>query len=65
MQKDTPMKPPSFTKEQVEYLNKLYPERCPEAEWSDRKIWISVGERRVVRMINKLFEEHLERQLGT
>lgn len=51
------MKPPEFSRLQVEYLNELYPERCPEKAWTDREIWIAVGERRVVRMINKLFDE--------
>lgn len=57
------MKTPGFTPDQVEYLNKLYPERCPEKTWTDREIWIAVGERRVVRAINNVFNEQLERSI--
>lgn len=52
---------PNFTKEQVEYLNKLYPERCPSPRMSERDIWRYVGARELVRHINKAFEEQLER----
>ena len=57
------MKIPSFTKEQVEYLNKLWPEKCPEKSQSDREIWTYVGSRHVVRHINSLYETQMERAL--
>jgi hypothetical protein len=58
------MQTPSFTKEQVEYLNKLWPEKCPEKSMSDREIWIAVGCRHVVRHINHLFEQQIARTIG-
>lgn len=55
------MNPPYFTKEQVEYLNQLYPERCPSSKMSERDIWRYVGARELVRHVNQCFEEQLER----
>jgi len=55
------MKIPTFTQEQIEYLNTLWPEKCPEKSHSEREIWMYVGHRYVVRHINSLFEAQLER----
>lgn len=49
----------------LEALEEMYPERCPEPSWSDREIWIRVGERRVVRNLRRLFEEQNENILRT
>jgi hypothetical protein len=57
------MKTPSFSKEQVEYLNTLWPEKCPEKSHSERDIWCYVGSRHVVRHINALFEAQVERSM--
>jgi hypothetical protein len=39
----------------IQWLNDLYPERCPNPDHSEREIWMKAGERRVVRhLINKL-----------
>ena len=55
------MKIPSFTAEQVEYLNAVWPEKCPEKSHTDREIWIAVGARSVVRNINSLYNAQVER----
>jgi len=54
---------PTFTPEQVEYLNRLYPERCANPTHTEREIWRYVGAREVVRHINSVYEEQLERGL--
>lgn len=59
------MKTPYFSKEQLDYLDSLYPERCPDPKWTDREIWIAVGQRKVVRTIKKIFEEQEEKALST
>jgi len=39
----------------IEWLNSLYPERCPNPNDSEREVWMKAGERRVVnQLINKL-----------
>lgn len=57
------MKKPYFTREQVEYLNQLFPERCPGSKMEERDIWRYVGARELVRHVNLLFEEQLEREM--
>lgn len=42
---------PFIPTELLEALNQRYPERSPELQWSDRGIWIAVGERRVIRFL--------------
>jgi len=54
---------PYFTKEQIDFLNTRYPERCPEPAATDREIWMQVGQRQVVRLINRLYQEQVERSL--
>ena len=41
-------------------LNKLedtFPELCPSEDWTDRQIWIYVGQRNVVRMLRSVYLE--------
>jgi hypothetical protein len=57
------MEAPSFTSQQIEYLNGLYPERTPDKNMTEREIWIAVGQRTVVRHLNTAFESQLERQM--
>lgn len=39
----------------IEWLNALYPEKCPNPEDTEREVWMKAGERRVVnQLINKL-----------
>jgi hypothetical protein len=54
---------PYFTAEQVEFLNKRYPDKCPEPSQTDREIWMMVGQRQVVRHITRLYQEQIERNL--
>lgn len=57
---------PTISKEVVEYLNMIYPERCPTKHMSDREIWIAVGEREMVRHVTFLYEQQVQRgQLET
>jgi hypothetical protein len=42
---------PSTVSELVEWLDKLYPERSPDPDDSEREIWMRVGERRLVRSL--------------
>lgn len=42
----------------IDWLDKLWPERCPEEGDSDRQIWIAVGARKVVRRLR----QELQRQ---
>jgi hypothetical protein len=45
----------------VKKLDALFPERCADAEWTDRKVWIESGKRQVVRFLLAEFKRQNER----
>jgi len=51
---------PPIPAELLEWLNEAYPERSPELHTSDREIWCQVGARRLVRGLNRIFEEQTD-----
>ena len=51
---------PGLTKELVEALNSIFPERCAEPEWSDRDVWINTGRRLAVRYIINKYNEQVK-----
>lgn len=51
---------PSIPEDLVKALDLAFPERCPEPEWSDRDIWMRVGERRVIRFLLRKFKEQTD-----
>lgn len=48
---------PKIPKDLLEYLDKTFPGRCPDHEWSDRRVWIEVGKRQVVEHLQALSDE--------
>lgn len=48
---------PPIEKALIDRLEELFPERCPEETWTDRQIWIYVGQRNVVRMLQSIYIE--------
>jgi hypothetical protein len=55
---------PHISDELIEYLGKLYPERSPEPEQSDRVIWINRGAVGVVRHLTAIHQQQRENMLG-
>jgi len=55
---------PPLSPELVEALDKRFPERCPDPKWSDRDIWIRVGQREVVRFLIEELRRQSENILG-
>jgi hypothetical protein len=51
---DTPF--PSISEHLIKELNIRFPEQCPDASWTERDIWMSVGRRQVVRFLNAEFK---------
>jgi Ni,Fe-hydrogenase III component G len=41
-------------------LEETFPELCPGETWTDRQIWIYVGQRNVVRMLRSIYLEQNE-----
>lgn len=56
---------PPISKELLESLSALYPDRCPEPTDSERDIWIKVGQVSVIRFLEHKFEEQNENTLET
>lgn len=50
---------PGFTKEQLEWLEEVFPERSPHITDTDREIWVKVGQVEVVRRLRKEYEQGL------
>lgn len=48
---------PPVSRELVEYLEKLYPDRAPKYGADSETIWMDVGSVRVVRKLRSLFEK--------
>ena len=47
---------PGLTRELVEGLDALVPERCPGLKQSEREIWMYAGKRELVRNLKTVFE---------
>ena len=41
----------------MEELEKKWPEKCPEADWTDRDIWMYVGARQFVSGLKVSFDK--------
>ena len=48
---------PTITEALIVELNKRWPEQCADPQWTDREVWISAGQRSVVRFLNTVYEE--------
>lgn len=48
---------PPLEKALIDRLEEVFPERCPEENWTERQIWIYVGQRNVVRMLQAIYIE--------
>jgi hypothetical protein len=47
--------PPSIPKDLLEYLERTYPDRCPDVHDKEREIWMRAG---AVDLIRKLRHHH-------
>lgn len=56
--------PPHVPKELVEYLERIFPDRCPAVDVSDRDVWLDAGSARVVRHLRKAWADQDAASLG-
>lgn len=54
---------PHIPKPLLDELDRRYPERSAEPDWSDRDVWLRAGERRVVRFLKEQFRRQNENLL--
>lgn len=62
----TPTKVPALppvTKELVDWVEKTFPDRCPDAGMTDREVWLAAGAAKVARKLRQIHEELLERSI--
>ena len=52
---------PPIPEKLLRALEARYPLRSPGLDWEDRRIWVEVGQRRVVEMLRREFEEQRNR----
>lgn len=57
-------KVPFITDELLDYLQRIYPDKAPDPEKSDREIWMIVGAVGVVRHLRRIHEEQRENMLA-
>lgn len=55
---------PYVDKQILEYLEKLYPDKAPEPDDTDREIWMNRGAVGVVRHLRRVYNEQTENMLG-
>lgn len=51
------METPLIPRGIVEWLEKLFPDCCPDLSDSEREVWAAVGAARVVRRVRSAFNE--------
>ena len=51
---------PAIPKELLDALDEMFPEKVPSVHWSDREVWIKVGQRNVIRFLLAEFERQNE-----
>lgn len=48
---------PAVSRELVEYLERIFPNRCPSITDTNRAIWMAVGHQDVIRKLRSLYEQ--------
>lgn len=54
---------PYVDEQLVEFLEKIFPDRCPSIEMTDREIWIRKGSVNVVAKLRDMLNEQTRNQL--
>lgn len=57
--------PPSISKELIDWLGELYPDRCPDPLDTDQQVRVHMGEQRVVRRLIKEYDRQTHNVLET
>jgi hypothetical protein len=63
MKSSPPTVSPALDKAIIEWLEAVFPDRCPDPSFSDRQVWMAVGEQRVIRKLRAELEKQQENSL--
>ena len=56
---------PTLSKDLIDKLDKLYPDKCPLLTDDDRMVWFKVGQRRVINYLQQIYDEQLQDNIVT
>jgi len=56
---------PTLSKDLIDKLDKLYPDKCPLLTDDDRLVWFKVGQRSVINYLQQIYDEQLQDNIIT
>ena len=56
---------PALSKDLIDKLDKLYPDKCPLLTDDDRMIWFKSGQRSVINYLQQIYDEQLQENIVT
>ena len=56
---------PALSKDLIDKLDKLYPDKCPLLTDDDRLVWFKVGQRSVINYLQQIYDEQLQDNIVT
>ena len=56
---------PALSKDLIDKLDKLYPDKCPLLTDDDRMVWFKVGQRSVINYLQQIYDEQLQENIVT
>ncbi len=56
---------PALSKDLIDKLDKLYPDKCPLLTDDDRLVWFKVGQRSVINYLQQIYDEQLQENIVT
>ena len=56
---------PVLSKDLIDKLDKLYPDKCPLLTDDDRMVWFKVGQRSVINYLQQIYDEQLQDNIVT
>ena len=56
---------PALSKDLIDKLDKLYPDKCPLLTDDDRLVWFKVGQRSVINYLQQIYDEQIQDNILT
>lgn len=53
----TTQEEPEITYELIKWMERTYPDRVPLIDTSEREVWASVGEQRVITRLRQMYDQ--------
>jgi len=56
---------PALSKDLIDKLDKLYPDKCPQLTDDERMVWYKSGQRSVINYLRQIYDEQLQDNIIT